>query len=103
MVAPITDSPKPPPNRITLTLPVLNAKTRHVVFCGAGSSKQPIVGAVFDWASADQRKKLSESSCTIPLSDPAPYPCGMVRPGAGNGGTLVWVIDADAMPASAKL
>jgi 6-phosphogluconolactonase len=46
-VAPITDSPKTPLNRITLTFPVLNDYTRNVIFCGAGSSKAPILKDVF--------------------------------------------------------
>ena len=47
-VAPIEDSPKPPPKRITLTLPVLNKNTNNVIFCGTGDSKQPIIQQVFE-------------------------------------------------------
>ena len=37
-VAPIFDAPKPPPERITLTLPVIN-NARHVLFVAAGKEK----------------------------------------------------------------
>lgn len=48
-VASITDSPKPPPERITLTFPVLNG-AREVVFIAAGASKAPLFQAAFEAA-----------------------------------------------------
>jgi 6-phosphogluconolactonase len=39
LIAPITDSPKPPPNRITFTLPLI-ARARHVVFMAGGAEKR---------------------------------------------------------------
>jgi 6-phosphogluconolactonase/glucosamine-6-phosphate isomerase/deaminase len=71
-VAPITDSPKSPANRITLTLPALTHKTRNIIFCGAGDSKAPILKAIF----ADITQ--AGSTLTAQMTEPAPYPCGMV-------------------------
>lgn len=101
LVAPIGDSPKPPSARITLTFPVLNELSRRIVFCGAGSSKRPILKSIFGKAT----ELIGESSTKgnadgvrtlgVEMVDPAPYPCGMVRPEQSDD-SLVWVVDADA-------
>ena len=44
-VAPVFDSPKPPPERVTLTLPVIN-NARHILFVAAGEGKQHILSKV---------------------------------------------------------
>lgn len=46
-VAPIEDSPKPPPRRITLTLPVVAHATR-VIFIAAGAGKAEVLRTIFD-------------------------------------------------------
>ena len=74
-VAYLTDSPKPPATRITLTYPVLNnARNVYFVVCGSGKS--------------DKIKEILELKMD--------YPCSRVRP----TGQLVWLIDE---PASEKL
>jgi 6-phosphogluconolactonase len=90
-VAPITDSPKPPANRITLTLPVLTHKTRNIIFCGAGDSKAPILKAIF--------RDVTQVGSTVManMMEPAPYPCGMVVPTATRSSRLIFVVDAAAL------
>lgn len=91
-VAPIEDSPKPPPKRITLTFPVLNSNTRHIIFCGAGGSKAPILQAIFSSVTKNDK------GYHVTLAEPAPYPCGMVKPNSeGVQNTLTYVVDDDAM------
>jgi 6-phosphogluconolactonase len=51
LVVPVTDSPKPPARRLTLTLPALTAARRVVVFA-TGRAKAPIVRAAVDAADA---------------------------------------------------
>ncbi|KAJ5894993.1 hypothetical protein N7495_006684 [Penicillium taxi] len=46
-VAAISDSPKPPPKRITLTLPVVTSAIQ-IAFIATGSGKKDIMKAIFD-------------------------------------------------------
>ena len=99
-VAPIEDSPKPPPKRITLTYPVLNTMTRHVIFCGAGSSKGPILQGVFETVNKSEQACSVEggSLYTVSIKEPAPYPSAGVLPNSeGTDNTLTWIVDQDAM------
>ncbi|XP_076649469.1 6-phosphogluconolactonase [Halictus rubicundus] len=71
-VCPINDSPKPPPSRITLTLPVIN-NAKKCIFPITGSGKAEIV------------KKI--------LQDRESLPAARVQP---HNGELYWILDEDA-------
>jgi 6-phosphogluconolactonase len=78
LVAPIYDSPKPPPERITLTYPVVN-KAKLVVFVTAGDGKKDMVQKIIE------QPELS-------------LPCQRVKPADGK---VYWFID-DAAAALLK-
>ena len=75
LVLPITDSPKPPSDRITLTMPVLNAAAR-VAVVALGPGKAEVV-----------QRALEVQSL------PGALPVQLVRP---DGGRLTWVLDQSA-------
>ncbi|CAM9658918.1 unnamed protein product [Chrysoparadoxa australica] len=77
----ILDSPKPPPSRITLTFPVLNA-SRCIIFVATGESKAELLGQFF----AVEGKGLKMVPGLI-------YPASMVLPTAGS---LTWLVDSAA-------
>jgi 6-phosphogluconolactonase len=100
MVAPIEDSPKPPPKRITLTFPLLNTMTRNVIFCGAGGSKSAILQKVFTTVSSEDKSyEVSDGKrYRATLAIPPPYPCAMVNPASErNRNTLTWIVDTAAV------
>ncbi|OMJ25585.1 putative 6-phosphogluconolactonase [Smittium culicis] len=69
----IDNSPKPPPSRITLTLPVLN-DAHNVAFVNSGSQKAQII------------KEILQDKSTA-------YPAGLVSPQRGN---LYWFMDSQS-------
>jgi 6-phosphogluconolactonase len=81
-VAPVYDAPKPPPERITLTLPIIN-HAREVIFVVAGEGKASPLRAVLD---ADGRGQN--------------LPAALVRPASGS---LKWFLDSDAAKELASL
>ena len=76
-VAPIDDSPKPPPQRITLTFPVINHAAR-IGFVAAGKEKKEILKAVLD----------------SPNDKGSNLPASRVRP--SYPGHLFWFVDDQA-------
>ncbi|KAL0811136.1 hypothetical protein ABMA28_010396 [Loxostege sticticalis] len=68
-VAPITDSPKPPPSRVTLTYPVVN-NARNCIFACSGAGKAEMVKRI--------------------LKDKEDLPASRVKPVSGS---LYWIVD----------
>ena len=58
LVAAVSNAPKPPPDRLTMTLPVLNA-ARHLLVVAAGAGKAEIVARVFSKPSDLPAQRLS--------------------------------------------
>jgi len=77
VVAPISDSPKPPPQRVTMTLPVVNS-ARCVAFVSTGGSKAPVLKEVLEGR------------------DGPAFPAARVAPTEGE---LFWLIDDPAASA----
>lgn len=75
-VAAIEDSPKPPPKRITLTLPVVTHAS-HVVFVATGEGKKEVLKTIFE--------KPEEG-----------LPCSLVNMQAG-GDKVAWFVDDKAV------
>jgi 6-phosphogluconolactonase len=73
-VAPIEDSPKPPPRRITLTLPVVTHAVR-VAFVATGGGKKDIMKQIFDTDDG--------------------LPCSLVNEAAGD--RVSWFVDEPAV------
>lgn len=90
----LEDSPKPPPKRITLTLKFLNEHTRNVLFCGAGSSKAPILKSIVGTSKhLDTKGDPTDPTKHYQVDIQPAYPCGSVVPQE----SLTYLVDADAV------
>lgn len=74
-VLPVTNSPKPPSERITMTLPVINA-TKQAIFLATGSGKADVVYRTLECQAL-----------------PGAIPAQSVRP---TNGTVSWLLDVDS-------
>eukprot|EP00752_Nemacystus_decipiens_P009101 g8125.t1 len=83
-VAHIEDSPKPPPQRVTLTYPVLN-NSRNVMFVGTGEGKASLLPQLLGVGADGTLKSAGESS---------PYPAARVA--VKEGRNLAWCVDKAA-------
>lgn len=98
-VAYLTDSPKPPPNRITLTLDAINT-SRKIIFVVTGESKAEVISQCFQLrspvddvntttttaAAVDDERSLKK--CEL-LPDPSSgYPCTLIKPRSNKGGDV---------------
>ena len=73
-VVAVHNSPKPPSDRISLTLPVVN-NASNVFVIATGSSKRSVIASS--------------------LNGPSELPISQVRPSQGN---MIWFLDRDATP-----
>jgi 6-phosphogluconolactonase len=69
-VAAILDSPKPPPERITFTVPVIGA-ARRVAFLITGEEKAPVVKQLMDGPDRSMPSSLFGGDRTIVIADEA--------------------------------
>ena len=76
-VVPVRHAPKPPPERVTLTLPTL-LRARHVWIVAAGPEKKSILKRVF-----------------FPAAAQAPVPAQLLH---SSSGTVTWMVDRAAAP-----
>ncbi|CEF62466.1 6-phosphogluconolactonase [Strongyloides ratti] len=72
-VAPISDSPKPPPRRVTITIPVINS-AKKVVFLATGENKKNAIKEIL----INHNKEYPPSSIKLQ-----------------NGTQVTWIIDHD--------
>ena len=97
LVLGIMDSPKPPPQRITLSMYCLNQMSRNVVFVGAGESKAPVLSDIFlrvhqedEITNTEHHGKVTKYVVTMKDVSHQKYPCGMIRP---KDRRLVYITD----------
>ena len=76
IVVPISDSPKPPPQRVTLALSYIT-QSSYLLFLSGGASKDEIM-----------KRIVTDKDLTLP--------CACVTPRPGSSGTLKWFVDKDA-------
>jgi 6-phosphogluconolactonase len=79
-VAPVRDSPKPPPERVTFTLPVLN-HARTVVFVATGAAKADVLQKILEPSTSDEHSQH--------------LPGAMIKP-VDRSSRIHWILDKEA-------
>ena len=69
-VVPIVDSPKPPPERVTFTVPVISA-ARRILFLVTGEDKAPVVKQIMAGPDRNMPSSLFGGDRTIVIADEA--------------------------------
>ena len=91
LVASIENSPKLPPQRITLTYPVINS-ARHVVFVAAGGSKAEAMPRVVPDGATMHKDGLAKTLASSQVGEDL-LPSARVRP---TSGSLHYYVDEGA-------
>jgi 6-phosphogluconolactonase len=108
-IASIDDSPKPPPKRITMTFRVLNEMIRHIVLCGVGNAKAPILHHsmtnIKEMMTTTQANPTMIHRIPVQYVTPPLYPCMMIQSQIDSiqpppeESRITWIVDQEAIMA----
>jgi len=96
LVSFVTNSPKAPPTRITLTYYALNERSTECVFAACGSGKNTVLQEVFKLTNDSGSDEITGSgtfSAEVREGAQQTRPCSLI---AGGNLSTKWVVDLDA-------